>query len=117
MIRNFVPNLWSKPVNPRMGVVLNFVKQKKGEPGGARSVQSLSLSLSLYFALCVFSLALIFMMWFRCEFEFLKIGQKLSLGFEEKPKHVSGKKTADRLSPSHSHKHAFSSRHARPRDI
>ena len=47
MIRNFVPNLWSKPVNPRMGVVLNFVEQKKGEPGGARSVQSLSLSLFL----------------------------------------------------------------------
>ena len=73
MIRNFVPNLWSKPVNPRMGVVLNFVEQKKGEPGGARSVQSLSLSLSLslFNSRFAFSLSLLFfMLWFRCEFEF-----------------------------------------------
>jgi len=59
MIRNFVPNLWSKPVNPRMGVVLNFVKQKKGEPGGG-AFRAISLSLSLIRAFCVFSLALIF---------------------------------------------------------
>lgn len=58
MIRNFVPNLWSKPVNPRMGVVLTLLIARNGriEPGGAFFEQCLSLSLSYSRALRFLSL-------------------------------------------------------------
>jgi len=76
MIRNFVPNLWSKPVNPRMGVVLTLLiarNGRKNQEARSSSNVSLSLSLSLIRELCVFSRS--YLVW-TSFLNFLKIAQK-----------------------------------------